>query len=266
MKGEDLRGKCAIVTGASMGIGRAIAQALAREGVGVVITSRGKSGKTDALFSVQKEIQTSGGRAAAVRADVSREEDVKRLVEKAREEFGRVDILVNNAAIFPHYHLPLVDLPVESWDQIMAINLRGVFLCLKAVLPLLIDQKGGSIINISSIAAVRAGKERIAYGVSKAGVERMTFGLADEVREYNIAVNALSPIGLTDTPSARVTFPGQDIDRWVQPEDMARAAVWLARQTASTFTGKAVMVPGQGQKTIFIYGRGLAERPWELID
>lgn len=268
MKSQDLKGKCAIVTGASRGIGRAIAQALAREGVGVVICARGQSegDKADPLASLAEAIRASGGRALAVRADVSREEDVKRLVARAREEFGRVDILVNNAAIFPHYHARLVDLPVGSWDEMMAINLRGVFLCLKAVLPLLIEQKRGSIINISSIAAVRAGKGRIAYGVSKAGVERMTFGLADEVKEYNIAVNALSPIGLTDTPSARETFPGEKIERWVQPEDLAEAAVWLARQTASTFTGKAVMVPAHGQRTIFIYGRGLGERPWEQID
>jgi 3-oxoacyl-[acyl-carrier protein] reductase len=266
MKGQSLQGKYAIVTGASAGIGRAIAIALAREGAGVVITSRGKSGKADALLAVQKEIQASGGKALAVKADVSREEDVKNLVDKGWQEFGRLDVLVNNAAVFPHYHTPLVDFSVEAWDETMAVNLRGPFLCLKAVLPGMIKQKSGSIINISSIAAVRAGKERVAYGVSKAGVERMTFGLADEVREYNIAVNVLSPIGLTDTPSARETFRGENMERWVQPEDMAEATVWLARQTASTFTGKAVMVPPHGQRTIFVYGRGQKERPWEHID
>ncbi len=266
MERQDLKGKCAIVTGASSGIGRAIAIALAREGAGVIIASRGKSGKADSLIAVQKEIEAFGGKALAVQADVSRAEDVKGLVERAVAEFGRVDILVNNAAVFPHYHSSLVDFPVETWDETMAVNLRGPFLCLKAVLPGMIKQKSGSIINVSSIAAVRAGKERIAYGVSKAGAERMAFGLADEVREYNIAVNVLSPIGLTDTPSARETFRGDDIKRWVQPEDMAAAAVWLARQTASTFTGKAVMVPRHGQRTIFIYGRGQKERLWQHID
>jgi 3-oxoacyl-[acyl-carrier protein] reductase len=266
MENQALKGKCAVVTGASSGIGRAIAIALAREGAGVVIASRGKSGKKDALLAIREEIQASGGKALAVKADVSREENVKRLVEKAVEEFGRVDILVNNAAIFPHYHSYLVDYPVETWDQTMAINLRGPFLCLKAVLPGMIKQRSGCIINISSIAAVRAGKGRIAYGVSKAGLERLTFGLADEVREYNIAVNVLSPIGLTDTPSARETFRGENMERWVQPEDMAEAAVWLARQTASTFTGNAVMVPPHGQRTIFVYGRGQKERSWQHID
>ncbi len=266
MEQQSLQGKCAVVTGANTGIGRAIAIALAREGAGVVIASRGKSRKIDVLFAVQKEIQSSGGKATAVRADVSREKDVKNLMERAREEFGRLDVLVNNAAVFPHYHTSLVDFPVEMWDETMAVNLRGPFLCLKTALPGMIKQKSGSIINISSIAAVRSGKGRIAYGVSKAGLERLTFGLADEVKEYHIAVNALSPVGPTVTEGAKKTFPHEDIDRWVRPEDLAEAAVWLARQTASTFTGKAVMVPAYGRRTIIVYGRGLAERPWEQID
>ncbi len=110
MKSQDLKGKCAIVTGASRGIGRAIAQALAREGVGVVICARGQSegDKADPLASLAEAIRGSGGRALAVRADVSREEDAQSLVERAWEEFGRLDVLVNNAAVFPLYHTPLV--------------------------------------------------------------------------------------------------------------------------------------------------------------
>jgi len=268
MTNHSLQGKYAMVTGASKGIGRAIALAFFREEAGVIISSRGQTEGSEggSLFSLEKEIRSSGGRAIAVRADASREEDVRTLVGRALDEFGRVDILVNNAAVFPHYHTPLVDFPVESWDETMATNLRGVFLCIKAVLPKMIEQKAGSIINLSSIAAVRSGKGRIAYGVSKAAVERLTFGLAEEVKEFNIAVNALCPVGPTNTEGARKTFPKENPDHWVQPEDVAAAAVWLARQSASTFTGKAVMVPAHGRRTIFIYGRGSEERPWVRID
>ncbi|MBI5969508.1 MAG: SDR family oxidoreductase [Deltaproteobacteria bacterium] len=268
MKNRHLEGKYAIITGASRGIGQAIAAALAGEGAGVVICSRGKSEGNEArsLFSFAEEIRSMGAQAVAVRSDVSREEDVNTIVRQALETFGRVDILVNNAGVFPNYHSPLVDYPIESWDETMATNLRGVFLCIKAVLPQMIEQKAGCIINISSIAAVRSGKGRIAYGVSKAGVERLTFGLAEEVKEYNIAINALCPVGLTDTESARKLFPEQNPDRWVKPEDVAEAAIWLACQSASTFTGKAVMVPAHGRRTIFIYGRGAGERPWVQID
>jgi len=264
--GPSLKGKCALITGASRGIGRAIAKALAREGAGVVITARGKSGDKDSLTQVREEIGSSGGRAIAIKADVSREEDVQTLTKKTLEEFGRVDILVNNAAVFPDYHLPLVDLPVASWDETISVNLRGVFLCTKAVLPIMIEREAGSIINISSIAAIRASKGRGAYGVSKAAVERLTFGLAAEVKEFNIAVNALSPVGLTDTEAARKLFPRENPDSWVKPEDLAEAAVWLAKQDASTFTGKAVMVPAFGGRTSFIYGEASGERPWVRID
>lgn len=268
MGNQSLIGKCAIVTGASRGIGRAVAAALAREGAGVVIFSRGKSEgqEADPLFSLEKEIRSLGGQAMAVKGDVSREEDVRLMVRRALEEFGRVDILINNAAVFPDYHTPLVDFPVESWDETMAVNLRGVFLCIKAMLPEMMEQKKGSIINISSVAAIRSGKGRIAYGLSKAGVERLTFGLAAEVKEYNIAVNALSPVGLTDTESARKLFSMENPDDWVKPEDMAEVAVWLAKQDASTFTGKAVMVPAFSGRTFFIYGQASGERPWVRID
>jgi NAD(P)-dependent dehydrogenase (short-subunit alcohol dehydrogenase family) len=264
MEKISLEGKYAIVTGSSRGIGRAIAKALSREGAGVVLVSRA----ADTLLSVREEIQSAGGRAIAVPADVSREEDTHKIVEMALKEFGKVDILVNNAAIAPHdyYYTPLVETPVEIWDRIMSINLRGVFLCIKAVLPRMIEQRGGSIVNVSSIAGTRAGKGRIAYGVSKAGLERLSFGLADEVREFNISVNVVAPVGVTDTTMARETFTTQSPDRWVKPEDVAEAAVWLARQEAATFTGKAIMVPAHHLRTAFVYGRGSEDRPFTIIE
>ncbi len=268
MANQSLKGKYAIITGARKGIGRAIAKALGREGAGVVLCSRDKLGGKEpgSLSSAAEEVRASGARAIAVQADVSRGEDVQTMVKKAIAEFGRVDILVNNAAVFPDYHLPLLSLPVHSWEETLSVNLRGAFLCSQAVLPGMIEQKSGCIINISSIAAVRSGKGRIAYGVSKAGLERLTFGLAAEVKEHNISVNALSPVGLTDTEAGRTLFPGENPESMVKPEDLADVAVWLACQGASTFTGKAVMVPAFGHKTFFIYREGSGERPWVRID
>jgi citronellol/citronellal dehydrogenase len=264
----NLSSKVAIVTGAARGIGRAIALALAREGADIGIAARTESESTDrpgSIHSVAAEVRALGRRAVAVRTDVSQEQDVRMMVDTIVQELGRIDILVNNAAATPMYHTPLVDFPVEYWDLTMNVNLRGVFLCIKAALPHMINRDCGNIINISSMAAVRSGRGRIAYGVSKAGVERLTFGLAEEVKEYKIAVNSLCPIGLTDTEAARNVFPEGNPETWVKPEDVAKAAVWLARQNAGTFTGMAVTVPAGG-RVLFIYGRSSGEMMWVGID
>ncbi len=267
MTPEPLDGRCAVVTGASQGIGRAIALGLARAGASVVATARGVSGEgSRALSSLEEEIRAIGRRAVGVRGDVSREDDVELIVDRALAEFGRIDVLVNNAAVYPDYHAPLAQLPAASWDETIAVNLRAVFLCAKAVLPAMTAQRSGSIVNVSSVAAIRSSAGRIAYGVSKAGVERLTFGLAAEVESIDVAVNALAPVGPTDTPSARAMFPREPRDQWVKPEDLAAVAVWLAQQTAATFTGRAVMVPASGTRTCFVYGQGDAERPWVRID
>jgi NAD(P)-dependent dehydrogenase (short-subunit alcohol dehydrogenase family) len=263
-----LSGKIAIVTGAARGIGRAIALALAREGACIGIAARSESESSDRLstiYSVAEEVERLGVKAVPVRTDVTKEEDVQTFVDTVVRKLGGIDILVNNAAVFPMYHTPLVDLPVKYWDLTMNVNLRGFFLCIKTALPHLMKRSGGSIINISSLAAVRAGKGRIAYGVSKAGVDRLTFGLSDEVKGYNIAVNALSPVGPTDTRAARGLFPEEDPGKWVQPDDMGRAAVWLARQNAETFTGRAVAV-APGGSALTLYGRSNNERMWFRID
>jgi NAD(P)-dependent dehydrogenase (short-subunit alcohol dehydrogenase family) len=263
-----LTDKVAIVTGASRGIGREVALTLAREGAHLGLAARTGSQVLTGLGtidSVTAEIRDLGVRAVPVRTDVSQEQDIKILVETVVNELGGVDILVNNAATFLHYHEELVDLPVQSWDRVIDVNLRGAFLCIKAVLPYMVEKRGGSIINISSMAAVRAGKGRIAYGVSKAGLERMSFGLAEEVRGYNIAVNSLAPVGITDTAIARELFPGEDPEKWVRPEDVAKAVKWLACQSAETFTGNAVAV-ARGATTLFIYGMGTSQRRFISMD
>ena len=195
----------------------------------------------------------------SVKTDITNEKDVKEMVNRTINEFGKIDTLVNNAGIYPMIHTHLTDFPIEYWDKTMSVNLRGVFLCCKYALPIMIHNRRGSIINLSSVASHRSVKGRIAYGVSKAGVERLTFGLAEEVKDYNIAINSLCPTGLTDTKSAREAFPNERFETWVNPIDIAIAARWLACQNAKTFTGNAVAVP-PGGKSIYVYARSSVDR------
>lgn len=235
-----LEGKVAIVTGASRGIGKAIAIALAREGADVVVAARTEEETGPLPGTIHKtadEIHSSGRRSLAIKTDVTKEEQVAEMVSRTLEEFGRIDILVNNAGI----NVPggVLDISVKRWDLIIAVNLRGTFLCTKAVLPTMIERRSGSIINLSSILGSREISGSVAYGVTKAAIERFTYGLAEEVREYNIAVNAMCP-GYTDTEGIRVWAPGVDRSGWQKPEMWGRYAVFLAAQEARSLTGRAL--------------------------
>lgn len=235
-----LRAKVAIVTGASRGIGRAIALALAREGADVVIAARTEEEKGPLPGTIHKtanEIRALGRRALAIKTDVTKEEEVEEMVRRTLAEFGPIDILVNNAGI----NVPgrVLDIPIKRWDLIMAVNLRAAFLCTKAVLPKMVEQRSGSIINLSSILGTREIVGGVAYGVTKAAIERFTYGLAEEVREYNIAVNALCP-SYTDTEGIRVWAGDADRSGWQKPEMWGRYAVFLAAQDAQSLTGRVL--------------------------
>lgn len=235
-----LEGKVAIVTGASRGIGKAIAIALAREGADVVVAARTEEETGSLPGTIHKtadEIHSLGRRSLAIKTDVTKEEQVAELVSRTLGEFGRIDILVNNAGI----NVPgrVLDIPVKRWDLIIAVNLRGTFLCAKAVLPTMVERRSGSIINLSSILGSREISGSVAYGVTKAAIERFTYGLAEEVREYNIAVNAMCP-GYTDTEGIRVWASGVDRSGWQKPEMWGRYAVFLAAQEARSLTGRAL--------------------------
>ncbi len=235
-----LEGRVAIVTGASRGIGKAIALALAREGVRVVVAARTeREGGTlpGTIHKTADEIRALGGYALAIKTDVTKEESVEELVRRTLQECGAVDILVNNAGIT----LPgkLLDLPVKRWDLVIAVNLRGTFLCTKAVLPTMVKRKSGSIINLSSVVGTRMIMFDLAYGVAKAAIERFTCGLAEELKEYNIAVNALCP-SLTDTEGFKQWMPGADTSGWQRPEMWGKYAIFLANQNASSLTGRVL--------------------------
>jgi len=231
-----------IVTGASRGIGRAIALGFARGGADVVVAARTEVQKDERLpgtiHTTAEEIRALGRRALAVKTDVSKEEDVDRMVARTMEEFGRIDVLVHNAAVAFWYKL--WETPTKLWDLVIAVNLRGAFLCARAVLPHMIRQKSGSIINISSPGAEIGEKidGGMAYSASKAAIERLSNGLAEEVREYGIAVNGLKPEDFVDSEGARYwSPPGTDFSKWETPDLMVKATLFLASQTASGVTG-----------------------------
>ena len=234
-----LEGKVAIVTGASRGIGKSIALALAREGATVVIAARSEiEGRLPGtIHQTVTEIRTFGGSALAVRTDVMREEEVNNMVQRTLETYGHIDILVNNAGI----DAPgtIAEISIKRWDLVMGVNLRGTFLCTKAVLPFMIRQKAGSVISLSSILGSRVINGGVTYGMTKAAIERFTTGLAQEVGEYNIAVNALCP-GYTDTEGLRMLGSNAGRSSLQSPELWGKYAVFLACQDATSLTGKCL--------------------------
>lgn len=200
----ELEGKVAIITGSSRGLGKAIALDFAREGAAVVVAARTEAENEKlpgTIYKTAEEIEKIGRRALSVKCDVTNEQSIEDMVQKVLSEFGRIDILVNNAGTAFYY--PVIDTPVKRWELVLKVNLTGVFLCSKAVLPHMIRQRSGSIINISSLAADEkvGGKVStgLAYAVTKAGLDRFTWGLAGEVGRFNIAVNCLKPYGVVDT-------------------------------------------------------------------
>lgn len=235
----ELAKKVAIVTGSSRGIGKAIAIEMARAGARVVVVARTeveqKGGLPGTIWKTVEEIQALGGETIAIRADITQEEDVDALVAAVIGRWGTVDILVNNAGITTPERF--VDLTVKRWDLVMGVNLRGTFLCTKAVLPKMIEQRSGNIINISSVTGNVVIKGSIPYGVTKAAIERFTFGLAKEMRKYNIAVNALRP-NLTVTEAVRHFLPETDTSTWQSPQMWGKYAVLVASQSAESLTGR----------------------------
>jgi NAD(P)-dependent dehydrogenase (short-subunit alcohol dehydrogenase family) len=244
----DLTGKVALITGGSRGIGRAIAVGFARAGAQIVVASR----KQAAVDAVADEIRQQGGAALAVAAHVGDEQAIKSLVEQAVASFGRIDILVNNAATNPHFG-PLLEATPAQWDKIMQVNLRGVFLLCQQVVPIMRRQGGGSIINMASIEGLRPSKGLGVYSVSKAGLILLTHALAQELGPDGIRVNALAP-GLIRTDFSAALWQTPDVAEAVTartplrrlggPEDVVGAALFLASSASSYVSGAVITVDG----------------------
>ena len=250
----SLNGKVAIVTGASRGIGKAIALGLAREGAAVVVAARSETerpGAPGTIHATAAEIEAQGGQALAVSCNAREDQSVYGMVQQTMDALGRIDVLVNNAGVGSY--TPFLETSLKEWDLVMDIDLRAPFVCCKAVAPIMIEQGGGSIINISSHAATNIfsstlsadhGSEvslmGLAYGAAKAGLERLSWGLAAELGRYNIAVNVLKPLRPVLTEGFQAQRPNADFSTWATPEDMVKAAVHLARQNARGLTGAVV--------------------------
>lgn len=239
----QLKDKVAIVTGSSRGIGRAIALALGAEGAIVAVVARTDTPNPNlpgTITQTAEDIVSQGGRAVPIKTDISSEESVAEMVNKLLHEFSRIDILVNNAGT----NRPVLfkDIQLKHWDVIFNVNFRGAVVCTKAVLPTMIEQERGSIVNVSSVAAQSYSHEPftgLAYGVTKAAMSRFTLGLAEELKTYNIAVNALAPHN-TVTEGWALLNPDIDKSSWQKPELWGNYAAFLASRDAESFTGKVL--------------------------
>jgi 3-oxoacyl-[acyl-carrier protein] reductase len=241
---SKLNGKVAIVTGAGHGIGREIALSLAREGAEVVVTDL-----SDEIFAVGKQIEALGAKAFPVKCDVT---DLKAAVSiegTVVEKYKRIDILVNNAGIYPQK--PFLEMTPEDWNRVLSINLNGVFHCTKAVMPKMVQQKYGKIVNIASIAGAVVGFTNLThYSASKAAIAGFTKSLALEMAPYGINVNAIAPgpIDVAEMPAeseiTRQILKTIPVGRMGLPRDIANLAVFLASDEASFITGQCIVCDG----------------------
>ncbi|MFI5250989.1 MAG: SDR family oxidoreductase [Bacteroidota bacterium] len=214
----SLNGKASIVTGAGRGIGRAIALILAKNGSDVVLSSRTQS----ELDTVAAQIRSIGRKAITVQSDVSRPEDVHRIVDAAIVNFGKIDILVNNAGIGTFSSV--ADMKIEDFDRMFAVNVRGIFLCTKTVLPTMIKQNRGNIINISSLAGRNSFKGGAGYSATKWALIGFSRSLMLEVRQHNIRVITLCP-GSVDTSFSPVDSSAKNADRIPKADDIAQVVL-----------------------------------------
>ncbi|MCF8884649.1 MAG: glucose 1-dehydrogenase [Nitrososphaerota archaeon] len=243
-----LEDKVAVITGAARGIGKATASLFAKEGARVAVIDILEREGSETVKQINKIVGEN--RALFIKADVSEEYYVKNMVNVVIKEFGKIDILVNNAAIQPVG--TILDTDVETWDKVMKVNLRSAFLCCKYVVPFMIENRSGSIVNVASILGLRGGERIVAYATSKAGLIGFTKSLAEDLMQYNIRVNAVAPRAI-DTEMFRFYRSEEEIKKRIgrylfgrlgKPEEVAYTILFLASDEASYITGEVVVVGG----------------------
>lgn len=241
-----LKGKCAIVTGAAKGIGKAIALKLASLGANIVLNYRSSEEKA---IETEKEIKALGVEVLRVKGDISNISDVENLINTAKEKFGKIDIMVNNAGITKD--TLILRMKEEDFDSVINVNLKGVFNCLKTITPVMVKQREGKIINLSSVVGLSGNAGQVNYAASKAGVIGMTKSLAKEIGARGITVNAVAP-GFIETDMTEVLgdkFKEEakkaiPLKRLGKPEDVANVVAFLASEDANYITGQVIQVDG----------------------
>ena len=243
----DLLGKIAIITGAGRGLGWAIAERLAKDGANVVITDIDGESAQEKADTLQ---QMNGLDCIAVEMDVSQWQDVEEMVERVLARFKRIDILVNNAGILGPY-FPVMDYPEEIWDRVIAVHLKGTFLCCKGVLRVMKEQRSGKVVNMASVAGKEGNANMAPYAAAKAAIIGLTKTLGKEMAPYNVCVNCVSP-ALIETDMAKEMSSEQrtlltskiPLGRLGQPEEVAAVVKFLVSDEASFVTGQCYDISG----------------------
>lgn len=243
-----LKEKVAVVTGGAKGLGRAFALRLAEEGAKVMVVTRKDMQN---LLETVRQIETRGGDARAFQADVAVEDDTRAMAEATINEFGRIDILINNAAIYDGIkRKPFYEIDPDEWDLVMSVNVKGAFLATRAVFPYMRDQGYGKIVNLASEVFFTGSHGFAHYVASKGGIIGLTRALAVELGSFNICVNCLAP-GFTDTEASRGLADVTKYDtsrtplkRLERPEDLTGAALFLASPESDFITGQTLLVDG----------------------
>ena len=248
--GDSMKGKVALVTGAGSGIGRATSLVFAREGAKVMAVDLNEAPVAETV----RLIVEMGGEGSGVTADVSKAEDVQRMVSETVSRFGRIDAAFNNAGIHTGVRIPFHEYPEDEWDRVIGVNLKGVWLCIKYEAPAMLEQGGGAIVNTSSVAGLVAGQGTSAYTASKHGVAGLTKSAAMDYARQGIRVNAVAPGEIT-TPMMDLIISSnnfskaqkdeeQPIGRMGKPEEIAEVVVWLCTDAASYVTGHVLPIDG----------------------
>ncbi len=244
----DLTGKIALVTGASRGIGESIAKTLASYGAEVILSSR----KIDSLKKVEAEIISAGGKAFSIACHSGEMSQIELMFETIKEKYGKLDILVNNAATNPYFG-DVLNVTEEAWNKTVDVNMKGYFFIAQKAAKLMIDKDGGSIVNVASINGIRPAPMQGVYSITKAAVIAMTKSFAKELAPFKVRVNSLLP-GITETKFSaamtknpdlmKIILPAIPMGRVAEPDEMAGAVLYLVSEASSYVTGTSLVVDG----------------------